>query len=281
MIKTAKNVFVAIILILSLLLTAGCGSKKEDKEAPHKSSSTKAETESSLSSNTSQYSEDISEGQSNSSYVTDSDSSLLSPEYSLPSSITSSDTASLDSSDTGSDTASVDPSAISIRQKEVYKKAVSVVFDAIKDGDFEKAKENLTGNYPFEDPIGFDARTMERVKKILSELQYEILDLKRVSDSEVTVTVKVKAINFKKVFKSFIKKSKAIANAGSKYTIQEVEIKTEEAFKNLFKKGKKELVETEIKLSVVGHEKNWMLEHSAVFSKACLGGITSVGDIYS
>lgn len=151
------------------------------------------------------------------------------------------------------------------------------MLDAIKEGDFETAQNSLTGERP-QESLGFDAATLDKIKDIFAELDYKIVSAKRTDATKTTVTVEITALNFKKVYGNYVKSASEIAANSPDLNPQEISKKIDKAFKDALKEGKEKPVEKTVKLSVVGHGKEWMPEHSEDFAKACLGGISQVAD---
>ncbi len=169
--------------------------------------------------------------------------------------------------------------AITAEEEKIYKKAVSVVFDSIKKGEFDKAKSNLTGDYPYDKPLYFDTPTMSKVKKIFGKLSYEITSVERISKTRIDVCAKVKALDFKKIFETYLEKSKNIINLNPELTSKQQDEKINSTFDEILKNNSANLIETELTLTLIGFGKNWKVEHTGDFSKACLGGILYISDI--
>ncbi len=158
------------------------------------------------------------------------------------------------------------------------KKAVSALLDALKEGDFETAQKSLTGERPSQESLGFDKATIDKIKNIFAELDYKIVSAKRTDATNATVTVKITALNFKKVYKNYVKAASTIAANSPDLTTQQISEKIDKAFRDALKKAKEKPVEKTVKFTVVGHGKEWKPEYSDDFAKACLGGISQVAE---
>lgn len=285
MIKTLK-IFLTITLVISMLaIASGCKNKQSSSSKPEESSQFTDSLQTSEITNNS--SSSVATGSSESTSKTENTSSSDSPTEEYANDYHSrpdfSDYTSSSVADTSSDSASSkvvsSNTAISTSSQMKYaKKAVSVVLDAIKGGDFETAQNNITGNQPEQEDLGFDDATMAKIKRIFAELDYKIVSAKRTDSTQYAVTVKISAVNFKKVYSAYVKTASEIAHNSPNLTPEQINAKIDKAFNNALKDGKKELVEKTVKLTVVGHGKNWQLQYSTDFSKACLGGIDKVAD---
>ncbi|MBQ4119931.1 MAG: hypothetical protein IJD45_06030 [Clostridia bacterium] len=285
MIKALK-IFLTFALIISVIaLMAGCKSEQPVSSENEESSLATDSIETSLITNNS--------GSSNSQNTTTSEASSTyssseehieeyhsRPDFSDYNSDiagVSSDVVASTESATSKNESTTDTTS-NTSQISYAKKAVSALLDAIKEGDFETAQNSLTGERPPQESLGFDNATIEKIKNIFSELDYKIVSAKRTDATKATVTVKITALNFKKVYRNYVKASSEIATNSPDLTPQEIAKKIDKAFKDALKEGKKKPIEKTVKLSVVGHGKEWQPEYSEDFAKACLGGISQVAD---
>ncbi len=271
MIKSTLKLCILLILVLSLLITVGCSSDDSNKKTSdssaqsNKEEGNQSQTDTESTDSTSSNPTD-GDNHDRPDYVTDSSAPLIS------------DSSTAVSSEQAS--TSTNGNEITADQEKIYKKAISTVFDSIIKGDFSKAKENLTGDYPFDTPVGFDTRTMVLVKKIFAEINYETVSLKRVSESQVIATVNVKALNFKKIFQAYMKKAREISTSNPTLQSQQLDKKMDNAFLSILKKHKGKYVTKSIKLTLINNGESWSAVHSADFAKACLGGIDYVSDVF-
>lgn len=288
--KVLKTLLTLTLIILIGLLAVGCGKKEPANSKTEESSNANNSIVTSIIINNSSTTESTSTGNTNSS--TDSNTeSTTTPDTSSTYSQTGSDffgrpefndtapepipSAPIDMEDTSSD-ANSSNTIITSSQEKYIKKAVSTVLDALKNGDFDNAYNSLTGNQPPKESLGFDAATIKKVQSIFSELNYEILSVKRTDNTKAKVKVKIKSLNFKKVYGDYVKDASEIAVNSPTLTPQEISKKIDKAFINALNSGKKKPVEETITVTVVGHGKEWTAEYSEDFAKACLGGIAQV-----
>lgn len=290
--KALKTLLTLALTILIGLLAVGCGKKESDISKPEESSNTNESITTSLITNNSSATESTTTDNTNSSTISSTESTTSSNTSSTYSQTNSeffgrpefNDTTSqplpsapIDTEDTSSDATPSD-TVLTSSQEKYTKKAVSTVLDALKNGDFDTAYNSLTGNQPPKESLGFDVATLKKVKSIFSEMDYEIISVKRTDDTKAVVKVKITALNFKKVYKNYVKDASQIAANSPNLTPQEISKKIDKAFSDALKDGKKKPVEETLKITVVGHGKEWKAEYSNDFAKACLGGITQVAE---
>lgn len=286
--KKALKILVIFALILSLLNVAGCKGKESTSSKSEESSQTtnSIQTSQVINNSTGATESHINITLNPSSQNTASEENIENyhskPDYILDSSIstptfnTSSESASSDTESSKVESSNAEISTDS--QLKFAKKAISDVLDAIKTGDFETAENSLTGERPPREDIGFDDATINKIKSIFAELDYKIVSAKRKDATKVIVTVKITALNFKNVYRSYVKSASEIASNSPNLTPKQISEKIDKAFLKSLNEGKKEPVEKTVKLTVVGHGKNWKTQYSVDFSKACLGGIAQVAE---
>ncbi len=287
--KNTLKIFLTFALIISVLtLTAGCKSKQpvasENEETSPSTDSIHTSLITNSSGNTSENSSEnttTSDASSNHSsfeeHIEEYHSRPDFSDYSSNSPILSSEAIS--SSELSSSKVESSTSTVSTASQTNYaKKAVSALLDALKEGDFETAQNSLTGERPPQESLGFDAATLDKIKHIFAELDYKIVSAKRTDATKVIVTVKITALNFKKVYKNYVKSASEIATNSPELTQSQINEKIDKAFMAALKEGKEKPVQKTVKLNVVGHGKEWKPEYSEDFAKACLGGISQVAD---
>ncbi len=291
--KVLKASLILALIILIGLLAVGCGKKESSVSKPEESASASDSIVTSLITNNSTATEsttsshaESSTDSSTTSTSTSNTSSTYSQTYSqfidrptfddtIPEPIPSipTDTEYTSSQATSSN------AVLTSSQEQYTKKAVITVLDALKKGDFDVAYNSLTENQPPKESLGFDAATLKKITSIFSELDYEIISVKRTDDTKAVVKVKITALNFKNVYGNYVKDASKIASNSPTLTPQEISEKIDKAFIDALKDGKKEPITKTVNISVVGHGKEWTAEYSEDFARACLGGIVQVAEV--
>lgn len=288
--KILKTLLTLAVIILIGLLAVGCSKKEPSVSKPEESlgandsiatslitnnsTATESTTTSNGTSSTDSNTDSIINSNTSSTYSQTDSQFIDRPEFddTIPEPIPSlsTDTEYTSSQATSSNT------VLTSSQEKYTKQAVIAVLDALKKGDFDAAYNSLTENQPPKESLGFDAATLKKIRSIFSELDYEIISATRADDNKAVVKVKITALNFKNVYGNYVKEASKIASNSPTLTPQEISKKIDKAFMDSLKDGKKEPITKTVKISVVGHGKEWMAEYSEDFASACLGGIIQV-----
>lgn len=261
MLKKALKLLTAFVLIALLLLTVGC-QKKENKKSQSEASS--------QSSQSSDVSSDTESAETASEISSENESAVVS------------DTSSKENSAVASGNSSQTVSVSKEQSKEIEacKKTVAFVLDSVKKGDFDTVEKNLQSEREIDHSLGFDERTVKKLKRVFAEMDYKIISAESVSDTKAVVKVKVKSLDLKTIFKSYMAKAKKISQKYADLTPKQYDKKIDRAFNTAFDKGKLKPITKTYKLSLVKKDDKWFVENTFDFSKACLGGMIEISEIF-
>lgn len=164
---------------------------------------------------------------------------------------------------------------------EDAEKAVSTVLDYIKNGKYEKAQALILPKQRFEtEPdLGFDATTMKKVEKILSKVEYTVINSNTTGETTAIVNVKIKAADFKKIFTEYMKNAEEAQSKGFKNE-KEQESFTDDAFQKSLKDNGTKLITKQVTVQLVKKDNIWKIQDTVEFSEAILGGIPAVSHAF-
>ena len=246
-----KKIIYSILLILVMLFAtfcvAGCGDEEENNSSE----------QSSLSQN----SDNAQTGEQNADGTQNAD-----------------DTATSDPT-VSANVSSQDPATF-VTNKDA-EKAVKTILGYIKKGKFDKAQKLILPKLQFdpEPDLGFDEPTIEKVKKILEKVEYTIINSNSTSETTAIVNVKIKSADFKKVFTGYMKNAEEAISKGYSSNKEHDKL-INEAFQKSLKENGKKLVESQITINLVKEKDAWKIQDDIDFSKAVLGGIFAVSNIF-
>ncbi|MBE6777716.1 MAG: hypothetical protein E7542_06370 [Ruminococcaceae bacterium] len=181
---------------------------------------------------------------------------------------------------TSANVSSQDPSNF-VANKDA-EKAVGTILGYIKKGKFEKAQKLILPKQQFdpEPDLGFDEPTMEKIKKIFAKLEYTVINSNTQSETTAIVNVKIKAADFQKIFTEYVKNVEEALSKGYNSNKEHDKL-INEAFQKSLKDNGTKLVENQITINLVKEKDTWKIQDDINFSKAVLGGIFAVSNIFN
>lgn len=271
---TLIKITIISLLILAMLLTVGCNKDKKENSSSDNFSDTSSVIE--------QPSYTESSTTTQPSTNTPSDNGTISGGIIIdePSTQVSQESTSSSSSQTGSFSSGTSShlDTTTPQQAETYKNTVKNLLDNIKAGEFEQVKANMIVEDDASHSLGFDEVTINRVKKIFEKLDYKITSAKYLTDYEGQVTIKISALNFKKIFLPYMQESIKLTRSGKEYTEKQLNKKLEQAFETSFEENAK-VVTTKVSVHIFKTKDGWMVRDSLHFARACLGGANSINAV--
>lgn len=242
--KILCSIFLILVLTLTTFAVSGCGDDEEVKESNPQTTS-------------SQNSDNAASG-SQTPDGAQAPEVPISPEVSV---------------------SSGDPSSY-VANKDA-EKAVNTVLNYIKKGELKKAQALILPKQRFEpEPdLGFDGDTMKKVEKILSKVEYTIVNSNTIGENTAIVNVKIKAADFKKIFTEYMKNVEEAQAKGFKNEKEQQNL-TNNAFQKSLKDNGTKLVTKQVTVQLVKKDGIWKIQDTVEFSNAILGGIPAVSHTF-
>lgn len=153
---------------------------------------------------------------------------------------------------------------LSMSPSDYAKEVVTQTYDGYKTGTLEgMGVDSAPSTVP------------EEALSALKRIEYTIVSTKEISDTEVEVTVKTKALDIKTIMSNYLNEAMSLATQ-TELTEEEITTKAKEILVKCFTDESIDLVEVEKTLTVVCEDDTWKIKDTAVLSETVLAGYSEV-----